>query len=224
VPLPPLRSERPRKSPSRASGVWDPRQRTGGANRRPSRDVARRARRRNHIHRHRSRLRDNGVGETLLADLLKSDRSRSCSHEMRLRHRSPRPGASERRQDWSRRSVRAQLEASSGGSAPTTSISTSFTMRASTDSRRCTLGRAGRFRVEGKVRELGVALGPAIRGLKKDSTPVRELRSFRCRPCSMCSSRSPGSRSRRNPMSRGRGSVSFACSARVRHPFRQDHA
>ena len=58
---------------------------------------------------------DDGVGEALLADVLKAQPRRDrAHHEVRLRHRrgAHAPGQSERPHDWEPASVRAQLEAS----------------------------------------------------------------------------------------------------------------
>ena len=120
---------------------------------------------------------DNGVGETLLADLLKSDRSEivlttKCGYDID----SPRPESqSERRQDWKPASVRAQLEAS------LRRLGTDYIDLYQLHNARldpihddALWEELDRFRIEGKVRELGVALGPAIGWVEEGLDSVRE--------------------------------------------------
>jgi aryl-alcohol dehydrogenase-like predicted oxidoreductase len=109
---------------------------------------------------------DDGIGETLLADVLAADRdaivlTTKCGYDITAERRFP--GQSERPHDWSPASIREQLEAS--------------LRRLGTD--RIDLYQLHNTRIEpilddalwetleelraaGKVRELGVALGPAI--------------------------------------------------------------
>jgi len=120
---------------------------------------------------------DNGVGETLLADLLKSDRSEivlttKCGYDID----SPRPESqSERRQDWQPASVRAQLEAS------LRRLGTDYIDLYQLHNARidpihddALWEELEKFRVEGKVRELGVALGPAIGWVEEGLDSLRE--------------------------------------------------
>jgi aryl-alcohol dehydrogenase-like predicted oxidoreductase len=120
---------------------------------------------------------DNGVGETLLADLLKSNRSEivlttKCGYDID----SPRPESqSERRQDWEPASVRAQLEAS------LRRLGTDYIDLYQLHNARldpihddALWEELAKFRFEGKVRELGVALGPAIGWVEEGLTSIRE--------------------------------------------------
>jgi aryl-alcohol dehydrogenase-like predicted oxidoreductase len=120
---------------------------------------------------------DDGVGETLLADLLRSHRSEvvlttKCGYDID----SPRPQAqSERRQDWDPRSVRLQLEAS------LRRLGTDYIDLYQLHNARiepihddALWEELERFRIEGKVRELGVALGPAIGWVDEGLDALRE--------------------------------------------------
>ena len=147
---------------------------------------------------------DDGVGETLLADVLKTQPRRDRPHhQVRLRHRR-----------------RAQVPGPVGAPAR-------LGARVDPRAARSSLRRLGtdhidlyqlhntriepildddlweeldELKAEGKVRELGVALGPAIGWVEEGLESLRRpRRSCRCRPCSTCSSRSRASRSRREP-------------------------
>ena len=106
-----------------------------------------------------------GIGETLLADLLKQHRddivlTTKCGYDID----APRPaGQSERPQDWRPEAVREQLEASLRRLG-TDHIDLYQLHNARIDPiiDDDVWGALGDLRTEGKVRELGVALGPAI--------------------------------------------------------------
>ena len=120
---------------------------------------------------------DGGVGETLLADLLKSHRGEivlttKCGYDID----APRPQEqSERRQDWDPASIRLQLEAS------LRRLGTDYidlyqlhNVRIDPIHDDALWEELEKFRVEGKVRELGVALGPAIGWVDEGLDAVRE--------------------------------------------------
>ena len=109
---------------------------------------------------------DDGIGETLLADVLKSDRdaivlTTKCGYDIDAARRFP--GQSERPHDWAPASIRAQLEAS------LRRLGTDHIDLYQLHNTRIEpilddplWEELESFRREGKVRELGVALGPAI--------------------------------------------------------------
>jgi aryl-alcohol dehydrogenase-like predicted oxidoreductase len=109
---------------------------------------------------------DGGLGETLLADVLKSQRddivlTTKCGYDIDAARKFP--GQSERPHDWEPASVRLQLEAS------LRRLGTDHIDLYQLHNTRIEPIRSDalweeleQFRVEGKVRELGVALGPAI--------------------------------------------------------------
>jgi len=118
-----------------------------------------------------------GVGETLLAELLKRHRAdivltTKCGYDID----APRPQAqSERRQDWDPSAVRSQLEAS------LRRLGTDYidlyqlhNVRIEPVHDDALWEELERFRVEGKVRELGVALGPAIGWVQEGLDAIRE--------------------------------------------------
>src|SRR5688572_21206635 len=118
-----------------------------------------------------------GIGETMLADLLKSHRDEivlttKCGYDLT----APRqfPGQSERPQDWNPESVRHQLE-DSLRRLGTDHIDLYQLHNARLDP----IGddalwtELERLRDEGKVRELGVALGPAIGWVEEGLESVR---------------------------------------------------
>jgi aryl-alcohol dehydrogenase-like predicted oxidoreductase len=109
---------------------------------------------------------DGGCGEELLADLLKAQRdgivlTTKCGYDIDAARKYP--GQSERPHDWEPASVRRQLEAS------LRRLGTDYIDLYQLHNTHIEPIRSDalweeleRFRVEGKVRELGVALGPAI--------------------------------------------------------------
>jgi aryl-alcohol dehydrogenase-like predicted oxidoreductase len=119
-----------------------------------------------------------GVGETLLADVLKAHRDElvlttKCGYDID----APRlhPGQSERPHDWRPESVRAQLEAS------LRRLGTDFIDLYQLHNARIEpiledslWDELERLKAEGKVRELGVALGPAIGWVEEGVHAVRE--------------------------------------------------
>jgi aryl-alcohol dehydrogenase-like predicted oxidoreductase len=120
---------------------------------------------------------EGGVGEELLADLLASRRDEivlttKCGYDID----APRthPGQSERPHDWEPAAVRAQLEAS------LRRLGTDYVDLYQLHNTRIEPILADdlweeleRLRADGKVRELGVALGPAIGWVEEGLTAVR---------------------------------------------------
>jgi aryl-alcohol dehydrogenase-like predicted oxidoreductase len=119
-----------------------------------------------------------GVGEILLADLLKTHRDEivlttKCGYDIDAERKYP--GQSERPHDWRPESIRHQLEAS------LRRLGTDHVDLYQLHNTRIEPILADdlweeleKFRVEGKVRELGVALGPAIGWVEEGLTAVRE--------------------------------------------------
>ena len=120
---------------------------------------------------------DNAVGESLLADLLKSNRgdvvlTTKCGYDID----APRMAEqSERRQDWHPDSVRSQLEAS------LRRLGTDYidlyqlhNVRIEPIHDDALWEELEKFRTEGKVREIGVALGPAIGWVEEGLDSIRE--------------------------------------------------
>jgi aryl-alcohol dehydrogenase-like predicted oxidoreductase len=109
---------------------------------------------------------DDGIGETLLADLLQSNRddivlTTKCGYDIDAARRFP--GQSERPHDWEPASVRAQLEASLRRlGTDHIDLYQLHNTRIEPILDDALWAELEQFRVEGKVRELGVALGPAI--------------------------------------------------------------
>jgi aryl-alcohol dehydrogenase-like predicted oxidoreductase len=107
-----------------------------------------------------------GIGETLLADVLRASRddivlTTKCGYDID----APRlhPGQSERPQDWEPKSIRNQLEASLGRLG-TDRIDLYQLHNARIEAIRADdlWSELTTLRDEGKIREIGVALGPAI--------------------------------------------------------------
>ena len=164
---------------------------------------------------------DDGVGETLLADVLDAHRDEHRPHhEVRLRHRRraqvPGPVGAPARLAAGvdpRRSSKTRCAAS----APTTSTCTSCTTRASSRSSTTTSGTTlDALAAEGKVRELGVALGPAIgwveEGIAVDRRPADRVAADRVQRARAGARAAPSRASRRSPTARS-GS-SRACRTR----------
>ncbi len=109
---------------------------------------------------------DDGVGETLLADLLKQNRddivlTTKCGYDIEAARKFP--GQSERPHDWEPASVRAQLEASLRRlGTDHIDLYQLHNTRIEPILDDALWDELGKFQAEGKVRELGVALGPAI--------------------------------------------------------------
>jgi aryl-alcohol dehydrogenase-like predicted oxidoreductase len=107
-----------------------------------------------------------GVGEELLADVLRAQRDEivlttKCGYDIDAERLYP--GQSERPHDWQRESIRAQLEES------LRRLGTDYIDLYQLHNTRIEpildddlWEELGKLRAEGKVRELGVALGPAI--------------------------------------------------------------
>ena len=144
----------------------DTRVRLVGSERGSAGHRARRARRRDQLHRHRAGVRRGRRGRDVPARPPRRPR-RHRAHHQGAATTSP-PNASSRasrnvRTTGSRRRSGSSARTRCGGSASTTSTSTSCTTRGSSRSSPTTCGRrSSTSRTEGKVRELGVALGPAI--------------------------------------------------------------
>jgi aryl-alcohol dehydrogenase-like predicted oxidoreductase len=120
---------------------------------------------------------DDGVGETLLADVLKTNRDEiilttKCGYDNDAARMFP--GQSERPQDWDPSSIRLQLEGS------LRRLGTDYVDLYQLHNARIepVLDDAlwevlGELREEGKVRELGVALGPAIGWVEEGLESIR---------------------------------------------------
>jgi aryl-alcohol dehydrogenase-like predicted oxidoreductase len=144
----------------------DARERLVGPCRRPARHAARRTRRRDQLHRHCARLRRRrlrrGAARRAPRRAARRDRlTTKCGYDIDAPRRFP--GQSERPHDWRPEAVRAQLEAS------LRRLGTDYIDLYQLHNTRIEpivddplWDELERFRAEGKVRELGVALGPAI--------------------------------------------------------------
>ena len=149
--------------------------------------LQRRARRGHHVHRHRAGLRRRRRRrDAARAAAREAPRRDRADHQVRLR---PRRRAPRRRAERAaagleadrrpRRSSRTRC----AGSAPTTSISTNCTTRASSPSSTTTSGPSSSSSApRAKVRELGVALGPAIGWVEEgvravDDRPIVSLQT-----------------------------------------------
>lgn len=120
---------------------------------------------------------DDGIGESLLADLLRAHRDEivlttKCGYDIE----APRlyPGQSERPQDWRPEAIRRQLEAS------LRRLGTDYVDLYQLHNARIEPIRDDalweeleRFCVEGKIREIGVALGPAIGWVEEGLEAIR---------------------------------------------------
>lgn len=120
---------------------------------------------------------EEGIGETMLADLLKSHRDEivlttKCGYDLTAPRRFP--GQSERAQDWTPEGVRRQLE-DSLRRLGIDHIDLYQLHNARIDPIRddALWDELERFKAEGKVRELGVALGPAIGWVEEGLESVR---------------------------------------------------
>ena len=144
---------------------------------------------------------NDGVGETLLADVLKTNRDEivlttKCGYDIDAARMFP--GQSERPQDWEPAiDPPAARRTRCAGSAPTTSTCTSSTTRASSRSSTTTCGRCSSSSAT-RARCASSASRSARRsaGSRKGSSRSGGARSRRCRPSSTSSSRSRASRSR----------------------------
>ena len=109
---------------------------------------------------------DGGLGEELLADVLKARRDEivlttKCGYDIEAERKHP--GQSERPHDWRPESVREQLEASLQRlGIDHIDLYQLHNTRIEPILADALWEELEKFRAEGKVRELGVALGPAI--------------------------------------------------------------
>jgi aryl-alcohol dehydrogenase-like predicted oxidoreductase len=120
---------------------------------------------------------NDGVGETLLADVLKTNRDEIVlTTKCGYRHDADRmfPGQSERPQDWDPSSIRLQLEGS------LRRLGTDYVDLYQLHNARiepieddALWDVLAALRAEGKVREIGVALGPAIGWVEEGLESVR---------------------------------------------------
>jgi aryl-alcohol dehydrogenase-like predicted oxidoreductase len=119
-----------------------------------------------------------GVGETLLADVLKTHRDEivlttKCGYDIDAARRFP--GQSERPHDWRPESIRSQLEASLRRlGTEHIDLYQLHNTRIEPILADDLWDELAKFRAEGKVRELGVALGPAIGWVEEGLTAVRD--------------------------------------------------
>jgi aryl-alcohol dehydrogenase-like predicted oxidoreductase len=121
---------------------------------------------------------DGGYGEELLVDVLKAQRAEivlttKCGYEIDAARKYP--GQSERPHDWEPQSVREQLEAS------LRRLGTDYIDLYQLHNTRIEpilddslWEELEKFRAEGKIRELGVALGPAIGWVDEGLRAIRE--------------------------------------------------
>ena len=109
---------------------------------------------------------DGGFGEVLLADVLKAQRDEivlttKCGYDIEAARKFP--GQSERPYDWEPASIRLQLEASLRRlGTDHIDLYQLHNTRIEPIRNDALWEELEKFRAEGKVRELGVALGPAI--------------------------------------------------------------
>jgi aryl-alcohol dehydrogenase-like predicted oxidoreductase len=119
-----------------------------------------------------------GVGEVLLADVLKTHRDEivlttKCGYDIDAERKYP--GQSERPHDWRPESIRRQLEASLRRlGIDHIDLYQLHNTRIEPILADDLWDELEQFRVEGKVRELGVALGPAIGWVEEGLTAVRD--------------------------------------------------
>jgi aryl-alcohol dehydrogenase-like predicted oxidoreductase len=118
-----------------------------------------------------------GFGETLLADLLETHRDEivlttKCGYDIEAERKFP--GQSERPHDWRPESVRAQLEASLRRlGTDRIDLYQLHNTRIEPILADDLWAELEQFRVEGKIRELGVALGPAIGWVQEGLEAIR---------------------------------------------------
>jgi aryl-alcohol dehydrogenase-like predicted oxidoreductase len=119
-----------------------------------------------------------GYGEELLADVLKAQRddivlTTKCGYDIDAARKYP--GQSERPHDWKPQSVREQLEASLRRlGTDHIDLYQLHNTRIEPILDDALWEELERFRAEGKVRELGVALGPAIGWVDEGLQAIRE--------------------------------------------------
>jgi aryl-alcohol dehydrogenase-like predicted oxidoreductase len=119
-----------------------------------------------------------GVGETLLADVLKTNRAdivltTKCGYDIDAARKYP--GQSERPHDWEPASVRSQLEDSLRRlGTDHIDLYQLHNTRIEPILDDALWEELVRFRDEGKVRELGVALGPAIGWVEEGLEAIRQ--------------------------------------------------
>src|SRR5690242_11319432 len=119
-----------------------------------------------------------GIGETLLAELLKTHRDEivlttKCGYDIDAERKYP--GQSERPHDWRPESIRRQLEASLRRlGIDHIDLYQLHNTRIEPILADDLWDELEKFRAEGKVRELGVALGPAIGWVEEGLTAVRD--------------------------------------------------
>jgi len=121
---------------------------------------------------------DDGIGETLLAPVLASHRDEivlttKCGYDIDAPRKFP--GQSERPHDWSPEAVRLQLEGSLRRlGIETVDLYQLHNVRLDAMLADDLWAEFEAFRAEGKVRELGVALGPAIGWIEEGLYALRE--------------------------------------------------
>jgi len=121
---------------------------------------------------------EGGVGEELLADVLKTQRddivlTTKCGYDIDAARRWP--GQSERPHDWDTASIRAQLEASLRRlGTDHIDLYQLHNTRIEPILDDALWEELEAFRAEGKIRELGVALGPAIGWVGEGLEAIRQ--------------------------------------------------
>ena len=186
-------------------------------------------RRWHHVHRHRARVRQRRRRRDAARRRPEDAPRRDRAHDqVRLRHRPPThgPGQSERPPGLASRSrSERSSKRRSDGSAPTTSTSTSSTTRASSRSSTTSCGTSSNdCSAEGKVRELGVALGPAIGWVEEGLNAVRERPIVSLQTVFNVLEQEPGlTFAGRAPCRGRRGRPHLACPPCVRHALGEGH-
>jgi aryl-alcohol dehydrogenase-like predicted oxidoreductase len=121
---------------------------------------------------------NDGFGETLLADVLASDRDEivlttKCGYDIEAERKFP--GQSERPHDWRPESIRAQLEGSLRRlGTDRIDLYQIHNPRMDAVQADDLWAELEALRAEGKVRELGVALGPAIGWVDEGLVAIRD--------------------------------------------------
>jgi aryl-alcohol dehydrogenase-like predicted oxidoreductase len=121
---------------------------------------------------------NDGFGETLLADVLASDRDEivlttKCGYDIEAERKFP--GQSERPHDWRPESIRAQLEGSLRRlGTDRIDLYQIHNPRMDAVQADDLWAELEALRAEGKVRELGVALGPAIGWVNEGLVAIRD--------------------------------------------------
>ena len=173
---------------------------------------------------------DDGVGETLLADVPRRHRddivlTTKCGYDITAERKFPGPVGAPARLATRSRSASSRGVAAPARHRPHRPLpAAQHAHRA--DPRRRPVGRARRrCRREGKVRELGVALGPAIGWVEEGTRAIDDRPIVSLQTVFNVLEQEPGlTFARRAARRRRRGRPDLARAARVRHALGQGHA